>query len=444
MRNRILIHNATIITLDSSNSIFTGDVIIENGVIVSVDRSTTKRDFFSFDEVIEAEGKLLLPGFVQTHVHLCQTMFRGSGDDLALLDWLKQRIWPMEAAHTPASLHLSAQLGIAEMIRGGTTCALTMETVNHTEAVFSAAEESGFRATIGKCMMDLGEDVPDALMEETDESISESIKLLKRYNGICDGRIRYCFAPRFAISCTQGLLERTASLAHEHNVMIHTHASENKDEVAYVEKITGRRNIKYLHDVGISGSHVMLAHCVWLDEYELELIRHTSTNISHCPSSNLKLASGIAEIVEMLEKGISVSLGADATPCNNRLDMFTEMRTMALIQKVLHGSETLPAHQVLRIAISNGAKAMGLSEQIGSVEIGKHADLQIINLNKLHTSPHPDLISTLVYAAQSSDVQTVLIDGKIVMRDGVLLTLNEKKIIETANHQKGSFSANLT
>src|SRR5437762_1188701 len=228
MTQSILIRNGTIVTMDQNNFIVRGDVFIRDGRIEDVGSHLNAEA----NEIIDATGCAVLPGFVQTHIHLCQTLFRGAADDLALIDWLKQRVWPMEAAHTPESLFASARLGIAELIRGGTTCALTMETVNHTEAVFRAVEESGFRATVGKCMMDAGEGVPAGLREETDASIAESLELLERWHGAADGRIRYCFAPRFAVSCTRELLERVARASREHRVLVHTHASENRDEIA--------------------------------------------------------------------------------------------------------------------------------------------------------------------------------------------------------------------
>jgi 5-methylthioadenosine/S-adenosylhomocysteine deaminase len=438
MAGRLFIKDATIITLDDANRIFEGSVAIDQGRIVAVEPSATASFDFAhmrFDDVIDGRGCALLPGFIQTHIHLCQTLFRGAADDLELIDWLKQRVWPMEAAHTPESLYASARLGIAEMIKGGTTCALTMETVNHTDSVFRAVEESGFRATVGKCMMDDGSGVPDALSEETEDSISESLDLLERWNGEAGGRIRYCFAPRFALSCTRELLERVAKLALEHGVMIHTHASENRDEIAMVERATGKRNIEYLRDVGLAAPHVVLAHCVHLNDAEMEILRATGAHVAHCPSSNLKLASGIARVAEMLDLGVSVSLGADGAPCNNRLDMFTEMRAAALLQKVLRGSRALPALTALRMATTAGARALGLADRIGSVEAGKRADLQLINLDRLHTTPRPDPISTIVYAAEASDVETVIIDGKIVMRDGDLITLKEHDVIADARDQ---------
>jgi 5-methylthioadenosine/S-adenosylhomocysteine deaminase len=421
----ILIKNGTLITMDEHYSIVEGDLFIRDGRIAAIGEQGARADV-----VIDAAGCAVLPGFVQTHIHLCQTLFRGAADDLPLLDWLKKRVWPMEAAHTARSIRASANLGVAELIKGGTTCALTMETVNHTEEVFKVIDETGFRAIVGKCMMDKGDDVPDQLHEETEASIAESLRLLKTWDGKAGGRIRYCFAPRFALSCTKELLEQVGTLARERGVIIHTHASENRNECAIVEKETGLRNVTYLDSVGISGRHVVLAHCVHLDEAEFETLQHTKTNVAHCPSSNLKLGSGIAEVSKMLDQGISVSLGADGAACNNRLDMFTEMRSMALLQKALHGPEVLPAKQALRIATIGGARALGLENEIGSLEAGKRGDVIVVNLNSLQSTPHAkDLVSALVYSGQTSDVQSVVIDGKVVMKDRKLLTIDAGSVI---------------
>ena len=439
MTKSLLIKGATVITLDRLNRVFEGDVLIERNRIASMGSSLAARGV----ETIDGRGRLLLPGFVQTHVHLCQTLFRGAADDLSLIDWLKKRIWPMEAAHTRESLSASARLGLGEMIRGGTTCALTMETVHHTDAVFEVVEEAGFRATVGKCMMDKGDDVPAALREKAESAIAESIALIEAWHNKANGRIRACFAPRFAVSCTRELLERVAALAREMGVMVHTHASENRDEIALVESETGQRNIEYLRDLGIVGPHVLLAHCVWLNEDEIEILARTRTRVAHCPSSNLKLGSGIAPVPEMIESGISVSLGADGAPCNNRLDMFTEMRTAALIQKARLGPQTLPALDVLRMATIEGARALGLDREIGSIEVDKLADLILINADRLHTTPRPDPVSTVVYAATAGDVETVIIDGRVVLSDDRLTTINEQEVVTKAAEQFQAISSGL-
>jgi len=429
----ILIKQGLLVTMDAVDSVVRGDLLIENDRITSIDAMGRAADI-----VIDATDCVVIPGFIQTHIHLCQTLFRGSADDLTLIDWLKKRIWPMEAAHSAQSIAASARLGVAELIKGGTTCALTMETVNHTREVFRVIEETGFRATVGKCMMDKGDEVPTELHEQTSDSIAESISLLDEWHGKENGRIRYCFAPRFAVSCTRSLLETVARVARERGVMVHTHASENSTECQIVEAETGLRNVAYFQNVGLSGKHVALAHCVHLDDDEIDLLRETGTNVVHCPSSNLKLGSGIAPIKRLLNEGICVSLGADGAACNNRLDMFTEMRTAALLQKALHGPEVLPAKRALRMATIDGAMALGQEKEIGSLEVGKRADLSIIQVNRLHTTPDPrDMLSSLVYSAEPSDVQTVIVDGRVLMRDRQLLTMNEAIVIGQANLESG-------
>ena len=413
--------------MDASNSIVSGELLLVDGKIADAGGSGRSADL-----TIDATDCAVIPGFIQTHIHLCQTIFRGAADDLALIDWLKKHIWPMEAAHSPRSIAASARLGIAELIKGGTTCALTMETVNHTSEVFKVLEESGFRATAGKCMMDKGDEVPAALREQTAQSIEESVALLDEWHGKAEGRIRYCFAPRFAVSCTRELLEKVAVLALARGVMIHTHASENRTECSMVETETGMRNIEYLDSLGLTGSHVALAHCVHLNDREIDTLETTRTNVVHCPSSNMKLGSGIAPIAGLLDRGVSVSLGADGAACNNRLDMFTEMRTAALLQKAVHGPEVLTAGRVLRMATIDGARAMGLDGEIGSLEVGKRADVAVVRLGRLHTTPAADVVSTLVYGAEANDVDTVIIDGRLVMRDQKLLTLDEGSVVAEA------------
>ena len=436
MSKSVLIKGGTILTVDGRDRVLAGDLLVRGGRIASVGGSID-----SADEVLDARGCAVLPGFVQTHVHLCQTLLRGAADDLPLIDWLKERVWPMEAAHTPATLRASARLGVAELIKGGTTCALTMETVRHTAEVFRVVEEAGFRATVGKCMMDAGEGVPAPLLEETEESIGESLALLEEWHGRAGGRVRHCFAPRFAVSCTRGLLERVARLARERGVLVHTHASENRTEIELVERATGMRNVEYLASLGLAAPHVALAHCVHVDDAEIELLARTGAHVLHCPSSNLKLGSGIAPVAEMLARGVSVSLGADGAPCNNRLDMFTEMRTAALLQKALRGADALHARRVLRMATIDGARALGLEREVGSLEPGKRADVIVVALDRLHTTPRPDLVSTLIYAAEAADVRTVLIDGRVVMRERELLRLEEREVVLEAETHAAQLSA---
>jgi 5-methylthioadenosine/S-adenosylhomocysteine deaminase len=292
-------------------------------------------------------------------------------------------------------------------------------------------------------MMDKGDEVPRALQEQTASSIEESLALLEEGHGKAGGRIRYCFAPRFAISCTRELLEKVAELARARGVMVHTHASENRTECELVQQESGLRNITYLDIGGLTGRHVALAHCVHLNNDEIKTLKTTGTNVVHCPSSNLKLGSGIAPVVTLLEAGISVSLGADGAACNNRLDMFTEMRTAALLQKALHGPEVMPASRVLRMATIDGARALGLDSEIGSLEIGKRADVAVVRLDRLHATPVNDVVSALVYSTEQDDVDAVIIDGDLLMRERKLLKLNEREIIQEAQVQRENLNADL-
>ena len=429
---KLLIKNGQLVTMNRNREIFKGDLLIEGNCISSIQPEINAENC----EVIDATGLVVIPGLIQTHIHLTQSLLRGQADDLELLDWLKKRVWPLEGAHTAESNYISAKLGIGELIKGGTTSIIDMETVHHTESAFEALKETGYRAISGKCMMDYGKGVPASLMEDTQHSIEESVALLKKWHGTSNGRIEYAFAPRFVVSCTEELLLKVKELSSEYHVKVHTHASENRGEIELVQKDRGMRNIKYLHKLGLTGENLVLAHCIWLDDEEMKILSDTGTRIAHCPSSNMKLASGIAKIPELLELGAQVSLAADGAPCNNNMDMFREMRHAALIQKARLLSPTvMPAATVFEMATLGGARAMGKEEDLGSLEKGKLADLVLIDLSVLHNAPWEagDIISQLVYSATSADVHTTIIDGNIVMKNRKLTTIDEKTLLQDAN-----------
>ena len=414
---RTLIRNATILTMNDALDIVPGAVSILDGRIASVGAEPAGKH----DTVIDAGGAYLLPGFIQTHVHLCQTLFRGYADDLALLDWLRRRVWPMEAAHTPETLRASTRLAAAELLLGGTTTALTMETVHDTDVVFEALEGFGLRAVVGKCMMDADQQAPARLQEQTRASIDESVALGKRWDGRANGRLRAAFAPRFAVSCSRELLEAVADLSARDRVIIHTHASENRDEIAVVRQLSGgMSNVEYLADTGLATPHLCAAHCVWVSDAEQALLAERDVKVMHCPSSNLKLGSGIAPVVEMRARGICVSLGADGAACNNRLDMFDEMRLAATLQAVRTQPGSLTARDALWMATREGARALGLEGEIGSIAPGKRADLILIERDRAHLVPDRDPYSTVVYAARGSDVRLTMVDGSILVQDFAL------------------------
>jgi 5-methylthioadenosine/S-adenosylhomocysteine deaminase len=408
-----------------------GDVVVRDGRIAAIGAS----DATHADQVIDARGAYLLPGFIQTHIHLCQTLFRGYADDLALLDWLKTRVWPMEAAHTPRSLAAAARQAADELLRSGTTTVLTMETVHDTDAVFEALEPMGLRAVIGKCMMDADSAVPSRLMEQTSRSIDEAIAIAKRWHGRANGRLRAAFAPRFAVSCSRELLEAVATLAVEHDLVIHTHASENRDEIALIKSRTGRKNIDYLADTGLTSKHLCLAHCVWVDGHEQALMAERDVKVLHCPGSNLKLGSGLAPVVEMRARGISVSLGADGAACNNHLDMFEEMRLAAVLQAVRHQPGALTARDAVWMATREGARALGLEREIGSIEVGKRADLILVDAHG------PDPYSAVVYSSRGTDVRTTVVDGQVLVDNGAPTRWAAADLAATARTEAAALAA---
>jgi 5-methylthioadenosine/S-adenosylhomocysteine deaminase len=386
------------------------------------------------DLILDASNRVVMPGLIQTHIHLCQTLFRNQANDLALLDWLRKRIWPLEAAHDEDSLFISARLGLAELIKGGTTAIVDMGTLHHTNSIFDAIVESGIRAQSGKVMMDHPENLPEYLRETTDRAIDESVQLLETWHGREEGRIRYGFAPRAAIACTRNCLHAIVQLSQQYGVPIHTHAAETQDEVGLIQEEHNLRNITYLSEVGLCGPNVQIAHCIWLDDEEIADLQRHDTQVLHCPSSNLKLGSGIAMIPEMLSKGINVSLGADGAPCNNNLDAFTEMRLASLIQKPRLGPTAMPAEDSFRLATLYAARAMGLETEIGSIEEGKKADLNIMEIDQPHCAPfnYDDPVSQIVYSSRASDVLTTIVDGKVLMQDRQLLRIDEFALSQSA------------
>jgi 5-methylthioadenosine/S-adenosylhomocysteine deaminase len=425
----VLIRNATILTMNDRLEVIEGSVSVRDGRIASVGVEPPE----PHDAVVDARSGYLLPGFVQTHVHLCQTLFRGFADDMPLLDWLRRAVWPLEAAHTRDTLRAAARLASAELLLGGTTTALTMETVHDTDAVFEALEETGLRATVGKCMMDAAAEAPRRLREETRRSVDESVALRKRWDGAAGGRLRAAFAPRFAVSCSRALLEAVADLSKREDAVVHTHASENRDEIDVVRRLSGGLgNIEYLAATGLATPRLCAAHCVWVDDAEQALLAERQVKVLHCPSSNLKLGSGIAPVADLRARGVSVSLGADGAACNNRLDMFEEMRLAATLQAVRVRPGALTARDAVWMATREGARALGLEREIGSIEPGKRADLIVVDRDRLQLAPDRDPWSSIVYAARGPDVSLTMVDGRTLVRDSALTELDGAAIAAEA------------
>ena len=420
-----------------------GNVTVRDGRIVGVGKATERRKegkgVARPTQLRDCSGCLILPGLIQAHVHLCQTLFRGLADDLRLEDWLVRRIWPLEAAHTEETVYWSALLGAAELLLGGTTAILDMETVRHSGAAFRALERIGIRATSGKCLMDAHpEGAPLELAESTDEALADAEALARRWHGAAGGRLRVCFAPRFVPCCSGPLLRAASELAERFDAQLHTHAAETIVERETVLRTTGLEEIAYLDSVGIAGPRAALAHCVWVDPHETARLARQGTTVVHCPSSNLKLGSGVAKVPELLAAGCRVAIGADGASCNNHLDVFAEMRLAALIQKPRLGADALPAGQALELATLGGARALGLEAELGSITPGKRADLVVLDLREPHLHPVvDDPASLVVYAARASDVRDVFVDGRPVVLGHELVTAPIEEIVREADRAAG-------
>ena len=430
MRERKLIKAGTIICPDR---IIKGDLLIEDDHIVEI--GEVKRG--NIDEIIDAKGKVIIPGFVHAHVHLCQTMFRGRAEDLELLEWLEKKIFPFEAMHDSYSVYWTSLLSLAELIRCGATTICDFASILHTDREFEAMKAGGIRAKAGNVLMDIGE---KPLAMDKKDLINKSMDLFREWNS---GRVEYLLVPRFVLSCSEELLLEVKELSDRYDLEVTTHAAENLGEVEQVIRERGARNIEYFERIGLTSPKLILAHCIHLSELEVKILKDKQVKVVHCPSANLKLRSGIARISELIEMGISVSLGSDGAACNNNLNMFIEMRLAALLQNYLNidinrninqnknrRARTITAKRAFEMATIEGARALRLEKEIGSIETGKKADLVILDLNKVNTTPSSDIFTTIVYSTDQRNVESVMIDGRWVMKDTVLKTIDEEEVLK--------------
>jgi len=396
-----------------------GSVAIDGDKITAVGKDVKGRA----DTVIDARGKAVLPGLINAHTHLSMTLLRGAADDMPLMEWLETKIWPIEKNLTADDCYVGALLGCLEMIKSGTTC--FADQYFYMEDVARAVEKAGLRGVLSRGIIELG----DPKKRET--TIREGEKLVKTCHGKANGRILTMFGPHTAYTCSPECLMQVKKLAKKYKVGIHTHISESQDEVDKIMKKYGKRPVEHLDSIGFLGPEVLAAHCVWLTEREITIIRKQGVKPVHNPVSNMKIACGVAPVPEMLAAGMPVALGTDGAASNNSLDMFSEMKFAALLSKAHKLDPTvLPAQVVLEMATINGAIALGLQDKIGSLEVGKKADIVMVDMKKPHLTPLHNVISHLVYSAVGGDVDTVVVDGKFLMRECRVLTLDEVKVVE--------------
>lgn len=428
----ILIKSATILNPKSAEKdnieAFKGNLLIENDKIAEISKKNDEPiNSKGVEKIIDGENKILMPGLINTHTHMSMNLFRGLADDMALDEWLNNHIWPTEAGLNGEYCYDGALLAIAEMIKSGTTTFNDM--YFFMEDVAKAVDESGIRGCLSYGMIDFGDE------EKRENEFKENINLIKNCNNTAEGRIKTFFGPHATFTASKELLERVRYEANKYNVGIHIHMNETKKEIEDVKEATGKLPFEYLEDIGFLNSDVLAAHGVWLSKEEIEIIKKRDVKISHNPCSNMKLASGIAPVQELLSKNICIGLGTDSVASNNNLDMFEEMKFASLLQKVnTMNPEALNSNQTIKMATINGANALNLEKEIGSIEISKKADLILIDNKSVNLNPMSEKISSnLVYSANGSNVNTTICNGKILMEDRKLLTLNESKIIEKAN-----------
>ena len=422
MNNTILIKNALILNPNNFEN-KKQSLLIKDDLIAEIADSI---DEANVDKIIDAEGKILLPGLINTHTHLSMTLFRGLADDLSLDSWLNDHIWPMEANLNGDYCYIGALLGAVELIKSGTTTFSDM--YFYMEDVARAVEDAGIRAVLSYGMIDFGD------AEKREAEIEENLQLFKSCNGMADGRIKVFFGPHSPYTASEDLLIKVRELADEYNMGIHIHVSETEKEINDSLDEKGLRPFEYLEKIGFLGPDVVAAHCVWLSDEEIKIIKKHDVKVSHNPCSNMKLASGIAPVSKLIENDICVSIGTDGASSNNNLDLIEELKTASLLQKVSTlDPKVLTSDEAITMATIKGAEALGLENEIGSIEVGKKADIILIDTNSANMVPDSSsLSSNVIYSANGSNVDTTICNGKILMENKKLTVLDEQEIYDKA------------
>ncbi len=444
----MLFTNATIVTMNQSREILTNAaLVVEGNRIKAVGKAAEITSAYMGEEAIDVKGMLIIPGLIDTHVHLAQALIRGCADDMALIQWLCERVWVLQGNYTRDDGYTSARLCIAEMLKSGTTTFLESMLAHRYgfDGIAEAVTESGIRACLAGIVMDTStyatqdeNAMHPGLVESRATSLLGVLDAHSKWQGKANDRIHVWFGPRTPGGVTPELYREMSTYAHQRDMGITMHLAEVQADKIFLQEKYGLSPVYFAESVGLLGPKSVLVHMVWLDDQDIQKLAATQTSVSHNPSSNSKLASGICKVPQLLASGVNVALGCDGGPSNNDYDLIREMKLAAILHKaVSHDPLIVNAESVLEMATINGARALGLEHEIGSLEAGKKADFVVIDLNRLHTTPSPNPISSLVYAATGGEVDTVVVDGKIVVEHRELKTMKEEEIIAEAHKHAG-------
>lgn len=403
---------------------FEGDILIEGDQITRIE-SKINEQIEQVDEVIDGRGMVAMPGLINAHQHTPMSLLRGFSDDLKLMDWLEKKMIPAEIRMTPEDIYYGSQLSMAEMIKSGTTTFADMYI--HMNVIASAVEEVGMRASLTRGLVFVDDDGGVRL--------SEAMDLIDRWHGKADGRITTMFGPHAPYTCPPEPLREIIQLAIERNLPIHIHLAETKEEEIKIRDKYNQTPTQYLYNLGLFEQvHVLLAHGVHLNRRDIGLLRGMKGGVSHNPVSNLKLGCGIAPIMEMKKVGITVGLGTDGAGSATTQDMFEEIKAATWLQKLDYGDPTvLPAREALRMATIENAKLLRIDHETGTITVGKKADIILIDMNKPHLQPVHNIESLLAYSVNGADVDTTIVNGKVLMKNRQLTTINEEELLRQAS-----------
>jgi len=424
IRADIVIRNCTIVTMSEMGIIRQGVIAVKDGVIMYVGKGVEAPEFEA-DEFINGDGRIAMPGLVNCHTHAAMALFRGIAEDMKLSEWLKEKIWPLEAKLRSDDVYYGALLSCIEMIKSGTTCFSDM--YFYEDMVAKAAAETGLRCILSSGIIDAGHKMLGRVL------LREAVKVAKRYHGSLGGRITVMLGPHAVYSCSPNLLKKVGEEAEKLGIGVHIHLAESESDYNSIKETYGKSEVEILYEAGLLRPSLLAAHCIHLSDEDITLMAKQNVKVAYNPISNMKLASGIPRIRDLLNAGIVVGLGTDGPASNNSLDMFDTMKTAALLQKVRYmDPRVLPARKVVEMATIDGARAVGLGSVIGSLEVGKRADIILIDVNKPHLKPLHDIYAALVYSARGSDVNTTIVDGRIIMDERNIKTVNEYEVMEKA------------